>query len=253
MINTAKKIIERITGRINLLIIDDDPLVLQMITDMFSSSIFSVTAGASCKQAYELIAAAQHPWHCWILDIALDEKKDGLNILKRYPRFPFTIMLSGLRSMTVGTEALKLGAMKVYDKDPSLFDALYDDVCKTAALSFLLHGKNTQYLPLFSRLFEKPLKNHDEWAESACISPRQLDRICTTHTSLTPRLLLPFYYTIYLLLNKEILDKVLAQQINDNSISTELRTCFRDHVKFVAEHINKYQCYIDSSPNKYSL
>jgi DNA-binding NarL/FixJ family response regulator len=247
MSDTAYKINEYLAGRVHLLIIDDDSQVRDMLTGMFSSSsLVSITSGASCRQAFELITNAQHPWHCWILDIALDEEKDGLTILKRYPRFPFTIMLSGLRSMTTATEALKLGAMKVYDKDPSSLDELYESVCKIAAMGFVLNGKNTQYLSQFSFLLEKPLKTAEQWAETACISPRQFDRICTSHTSLTARLLLPFYYTLYVLLNNEIRGMVISEPAHNDANAQNLHDCYSEHVQFVADHLEKYQHYYGS-------
>lgn len=242
------KLLDAFKNKINVLIIDDDPIVLDAIADMFSSPLFSVTSGSTCAQAFEKINTAPSRFHCWILDIALEEEKDGFTILKKHPHFPYIIMLSGLHSMTVATEALTLGAMKVYDKNPSSLDALFEDVCKIAALGFLLQGKYTDYLTHFLCMFTNLFTSHNEWAEKACISVLQLERICSSHTNITARLVLPFYYTLYALLNDDLCFELEGHSDQSHRPDLGRYDFYLSHMRFVENHFDKYSCFYSSLP-----
>jgi ActR/RegA family two-component response regulator len=186
--------------KINLLIVDDDRHVIDSLADVFTSPLFTIKTVASLDEAYGAIGALPHLWHCWIVDIDLGQGASGLELLKRYPQFPFSVMLSGLRSMALAADAIKLGARGVMDKDPSQIDRFYDEVCKTAALGYVLKGKSTPHLDLFLLLQDPEVISIEQWAEKASIPLRQLQRVCETHSSLTPRLALALFRTVYYLL-----------------------------------------------------
>ena len=141
-------------------------------------------------------------WHCWVLDIDLSGNHTCLEIMNRFPRFPFVIVLSGLQSMHRAAEAIQKGAFDVFDKDPESFERFYDETCKTAALGFLLGGKQTQYLPLYRLLCKSVITSIEAWAEHACVSVRQLHRITELHPVNTPKASLALYYGMYYLLYK---------------------------------------------------
>jgi ActR/RegA family two-component response regulator len=191
-----EKILEMFSGRVRLLIVDDDERILDGLTDMFVSPLFSVKAVTTVHKAKEAIDRGKAPWHTWILDIAIQDEEDGLTFLSEYPRYPFTIMLSGLRSMSTASRAMKLGAMRVFDKNPANLDTLYQEVCSTAALGFVLSGAKTKYLDVYQLLQRKAVSTPDEWATEACLSVRQLERICAIHSSLTARLQLRLFYAV---------------------------------------------------------
>jgi DNA-binding NarL/FixJ family response regulator len=200
---------------------------------MFSSQLFNIVMASTITQARTIINAAQTPWHCWILDIMIGEE-DGLTLLEMYPNYPYIIMLSGLRSMTRATEALQKGALTVFDKNPSSLDLLYDEVCRVAAIGFILGGKKTQYLSVFSILKEHKIETAQQWAHKAFITERQLERICSIHSPLTPRLIIPLFYALFHFLRRNI---SLLQENVDQSIDE----FYSNHISFVIKHIQKYQ------------
>jgi hypothetical protein len=184
-------------SKINLLIVDDDRHILKSLENNFTSPLFKIT----CIDAYnDAIISTRNQnisWHCWIIDIDLGENRSGLDIMKAYPQFPFVIVLSGLQSMHIAAEAVKQGALAVFDKDPDTLEKLYDDTCKIAALGYLLGGKRTHYLSVYRLLTQSIITSIEEWAEIACVSPRQLHRITEVHQVDTPKASLALFYGLY--------------------------------------------------------
>ena len=215
---------------INLLIVDDFPQMRNAIVELFPSPLFTIHTASSAEEAREVIAGTE-TWHSWVLDISLEEKYSGIDLLAENPHYPFVVILSGLRSMSVASRAKELGAYKVYDKEPSLLPELHKDLCKLAALSYILNGSNTKYLPLFSLLGQNTIESPDAWASCACITIRQLERICSIHSHLTPRFLLPLYYTLELLLHEE------RPHDPTEHLRKKITTC-RHHIDFVSRHID---------------
>ena len=192
--------IELFKKKVNLLIVDDDRNVIDSLVGVFASPLFNIKTVTALGEAYNVIGASPDQWHCWIVDIDLGQGNSGLELLKRYPQFPFSVMLSGLRSMSLAADAVKLGARCVMDKDASLLDRFYDEVCKTASLGYVLKGKPTPNLDLFLLLQDPEVATIEQWAEKASIELRQLQRMCEIHSSLTPHLALALYRTVYYLL-----------------------------------------------------
>ncbi|MBN1757669.1 MAG: response regulator [Chitinispirillaceae bacterium] len=217
---------------INLLVVDDYPSMRSAIVELFSSPLFNICTASSAEEA-RICIAQKKIWHSWVLDISLEEKYSGINLLAEYPQYPFAVILSGLRSMRVASRAMELGAFKVYDKDPQLLPVLHSDVCKLAALSFILNGAGTKYLPLFSLLSQGTIDSADTWASNACITVRQLERICSIHSHLTPRFIIPLYYTLNLLLQ---IDK--SHEISDVTIiSDDKLSGYKNYIDFVFRNI----------------
>lgn len=176
----AKKLKTLLTNRINLLLVDDDYPILHSLCGLFSSSspLFCVKTASSFEEAETAIKCQKGNWHAWVIDIDLGTKRSGFDILKTNPNFPFTAVLSGLHSMSLGSEASKYGAMQVFDKGASFFEKMYGDLCGIAALGFILRGRNTKHLPIFSLLQDLSIRSSKEWAYKAQVTFRQLARIC---------------------------------------------------------------------------
>ena len=128
------RLADLLESRINLLVVDDYPVMRNAIVDLFSSPLFNISTASSAEEARETIARKKE-WHSWVLDISLEEQYSGIELLAEYPNYPFTVVLSGLRSMSVASRAMELGAYKVYDKDPKRLPELHGDLCKLAAIS----------------------------------------------------------------------------------------------------------------------
>ena len=230
VIKQFSRLADVLKSSINLLIVDDYPEMRKAIVELFPSPLFTIHTASTAEEARDVIARTSI-WHSWVLDISLEEKFSGIDLLAEYPHYPFAVVLSGLRSMSVASRAKELGAYKVYDKEPSLLPELHDDLCKLAALSFILNGSGTKYLSLFSLLGQNTIESPDAWASSACMTIRQLERICSIHSHLTPRFILPLYYTLELLLQEE----------HPHSPSEHLRNKIagcENHIDFVSRHID---------------
>jgi CheY-like chemotaxis protein len=196
------KAIDLLRQKVNLLIIDDDVVIRDSLVGLFSSPLFRTVPASSLDKALQAIGPASTGWHCWIVDIDLGQGTSGLSLLKRFPQFHYAIVLSGLRSMTQASEATTLGARAIIDKDPSALQLLYDEVRKTAALGFVLGGKQTPDLDTFLLLQDPSIDSIDEWAARAGITLRKLFRICEAHPPLTPFYALALYRTIHYLLGE---------------------------------------------------
>ena len=231
MENIYTNIINTLKRKINILIIDDDMLYLNTMETMFSSPLFNVTKVLNQKHANQETSKANRCWHCWILEVAIGKNQGGLNILKSNRHFPFKIVFSGLKSMTIASMAMQTGAINVFDKGPGCKQLFYEEVCKTAALGFILKGKQTQYIPQFLLLKNLFLDNYREWAQKACVSIRHLERICSDCSNLTPKYLISLFYSVYYLLRGE----------EKNGWDKNTKDFFFSKLLFVNKNIEKYK------------
>ncbi len=225
---SISNLISTLEKKINLLIIDDDESYLDTMEKMFSSPLFNVTKVLNQNRVSREVNNSNNRWHCWILDVAIGESEDGLHILKSNQHFPFTIVFSGLQSMTIASKAMEIGAINVFDKSPDYIELFFDEVCKTAALGYVLNGKQTKHLSCFKLLKNSMFTNCDNWAKESCVSIRQLERICSLNTHLTPRYVIPLYYSIYYLLRGD----------NENISKNDF---YLSNLTFLNSHLDKYE------------
>lgn len=187
--------------KINLLILDDDEIIRESVVQMFSSPLFNTVSAGSLDQALTTIGSTLNGWHCLIVDLDLGDVASGLTLFRKFPGYPFSIVLSGLRSMTMATEAMHLGACAIVDKDPSVLEQLYSQVLKTTALGFLLNGRSSPDLDTFRFLLDPAVDSVDAWADRSGVTTRKLYRICETYPPLTPHYAIALYRSIYFLLS----------------------------------------------------
>ena len=105
MLTVPEKIYSFFQKKVNILIVDDEDVILKGVSAMFNSPLINTYTCKNTSEASKIISQVS-PWHCWILDIALEQEADGLDILKNNDRFPFSVMLSGLGSMTTASTAI---------------------------------------------------------------------------------------------------------------------------------------------------
>ncbi|NLG17308.1 MAG: response regulator [Fibrobacter sp.] len=186
--------------KINLLIVDDDEIIRESLAVKISSSLFNTVCAGSLEEAFGAIGETITGWHCSIVDLDLGNGASGLDLFRRFPGYPFTIILSGLRSMTLASEAMHLGTFSVIDKDPSEVDRLCRTVHEAATLGFLLNGRPSPYLDTFRLLRDQRIDSVDAWVERLGVTQRTLYRICEFHPPLTPHYALALYRSIHFLL-----------------------------------------------------
>ncbi|MBD3321220.1 MAG: response regulator [Chitinivibrionales bacterium] len=200
--NYADKLCEYFYKKINILLVDDMPMVIDFYSSAFKSPLINLHTASSFDQANAIIHSATEPWHCWLLDVDLGNGQNSLDIIKANPDFPFILVLSGLQLMNTASEAMKCGALNVFDKSPEIAPGLINEVCGIAALGYILGGKKTQYLNTYMLLHKEVISSLEEWAQKACVTDRQLRRICALHPFANPSTIRPLYYSLlYILCN----------------------------------------------------
>ncbi len=241
MIHIAQEIYDLFENRINILVVDDESVVLNVVRDMFCSPLINLHTTDTVQEAYKIIEESNNPWHCWILDITIGKEESGFDILQRYPHFPFVVMLSGLGSMTIATEALEQGAMKVFDKSPESQELLFDDVCKASSLGFILNGKGTKHINTYYLLKSNLIPDASVWADQGYMSKRNLERICVSHSPFTPRFTIPLYYTLYyvLSLSKELIAPEYDFTRDDSD--PHLQAFYKQQIEFVEKNFSRYE------------
>jgi ActR/RegA family two-component response regulator len=230
-----KEAIVLFKNKVNLLVIDDDSKTRASLKDLFNSPLFTISTAANLDESFAIIGSSPEKWHCWIVDIDLAKGQSGLQLLKCFPNFPYAVVLSGLRSMALAGDAIKLGARSVVDKAPAHINRLIDDVCKTAALGYVLRGKPTPQLDVFLLLQDDSVTSIEIWADRLNMPVRHLYRICEVHPPLTPHYALALYRSIYFLLryapgeqpekqkDPSLFSDPLQQKLYDSSIEYIIR------------------------------
>jgi hypothetical protein len=159
----------------------------------------------------------------------MEEEDSGLQLLSDY-NFPFVIMLSGMRSMNIASRAMQLGAYRVFDKDPNLLPSLHVDACSLAALAWILKGSRAKYFSIFHLLAQMPVDSTETWANQACLTVRQLERICSLHSHLTPRFFPPLFSTLKFLLQLDGSTDNFDDESQENMPDPT-------HLEFVEKHL----------------
>ena len=228
---------------IRILLVENDASVVEMIVEALESQYLHIEVAHSLSIARETIMNYENEWHCWIIDIDLGEKKNGLWLMKEFSYYPFIVIMSGLKDMRLSFEAARLGALDVFDKKPSnsLSDFI-DSIYRIAVLGYLLKGKRSDYLHIFLTLKNHIFYTAPEWARYACISLRYLERLCKIHFDLSPRYILPLYYHLFRLL--------YLSELNGDFLSFKQRYSHADRKfidncsKFVIEHKELLQPFL---------
>jgi len=185
--------------RLNLLFIEDNRHICQLLCkDFFRSPVFNKKEVYTFDTAKKTISGPL-PFHCWILDLTLQDHNDGLELFALKPNFPYCIVVSGAESMSDATKALKTGAYSVHDKKVVFFSdphQFIEEVCSLSILSFLLKARKPQKFELFQLLIRGFIETPERWSYSCWINGRTFRRLCEEDSSLTPRQFLFFFHAL---------------------------------------------------------
>lgn len=187
-------------GKIHLLLVDDDRLILKSLNALFSSPVFSVSSAESYSQAIKHLSAHTGPWHCWVLDLDLGDEHNGLDIMDMGNNSTATLILSGLGSMHLASEVIKRGAAGVYDKNPGSMDLLKRMSCTLAAAGFLFDKRQTKSTEVYSVLYGCMPADVVDWSNLSGMSERHLARICSLNIDMGPRKILSLFHSLYFLM-----------------------------------------------------
>lgn len=196
-----KTLLTAFQKKINILILDDEPSIGEILADnVFTSPMFNIVHVQTFKDAVNEISSPKVPWHTWIVDFNLKEQNNGSNLLDKFPNYDYAIIFSGASTLETASNALKKGAIAAFSKEPAFFynsDAFYNEVCRVAALSFILGGGHNAHKQVFGLLVSENITTIEDWAYKAHLSLRQIQRICELYVPFTPRMLLPLYHAFY--------------------------------------------------------
>jgi CheY-like chemotaxis protein len=226
-----EELLKLFSNRLNVLCLDDMREHLQLGKSMFDAAPYSVTAVTGIDDALRL--SRDQRWHCWILDYDVSMGRTGIELLERTPDFPFTIILSGIGQMECASRAMHLGARAVFDKSPDSMERMYGTVCQTAVLGYLLKGSRNDYLHVFDLLCRHSFYEPQEWASLACVSVRQLERLCMSYTSLTPNRAILLYRALVAALQEWAVDEIDLKPIVR---SAEERRSVVKAMQYVSDH-----------------
>jgi DNA-binding NtrC family response regulator len=94
----------------SILVVDDDPMMREMVSDLLDSKGYAAAAADSARQALEM--AAEHEFSCVLTDLQMPGM-DGLELLgdlrERYPETPVVLMTS-FGTIENAVKAMRLGA-----------------------------------------------------------------------------------------------------------------------------------------------
>jgi two-component system response regulator FixJ len=111
-----------------LFIVDDDPMIGDLLGAVFSSEGYQVTTFTDGEEFYSA-ARSRAPPACVILDFLMPGRS-GPDILKRIPAHSYAapiIVMSGMAGIPMAVEAIKSGAFDFIEK-PFALDALVERV-----------------------------------------------------------------------------------------------------------------------------
>jgi hypothetical protein len=223
------------SGRINLLIVEDDETLLSALTEIFSISCIAVKKASNIAEARNAIARHDNNWHCWIIDLCLGGKKNaGMALIEEHDKFPFAIVYSGIGSMESASYAIQKGAEAVIEKGGGSIAKLIREVCGLAPLAVLCNGKIHKSKEVLFLLKSQTIKDPREWAEKSGMSLRQIENISSMHTGMPPSLVIPLYYGLRHLLVTDITGR-------EPAVNKEELTFHKSCVDILQKNFPSYQ------------
>jgi hypothetical protein len=190
----------KFASTVNLLTVDDDESICRLLCKkMFVSPLWKTQSASKLKDAIAIIRSEKKSWHCWIVDMLLDDQNVGLTLLDLSPFFPCAVFLSASASMHMAAQAMMKRAVHVFDKNSLIHietDDFYNTICKTASIGFILKGKDTGYFNYFKPLIQVACRNVEEWLENIHISERALEKQCVMHSIPSPKFILALFHAL---------------------------------------------------------
>jgi hypothetical protein len=186
------------TKHINILCIEDNPQICSILCDFFRSPILNKKSVHTFDSARSAILSKTY-YHFWILDLTLKRPNDGMDLLKLKQGFPFCIVVSGAKSMSTATDAIKAGAYGAYDKNEIFLSNPHNfirEVCALSTLSLLMNAIVRERFDMFDLLIKKFIQTPEEWSHQYCRNERTIRDMCEEYSGLTAKQFLIFFHAI---------------------------------------------------------
>lgn len=230
------------TGSISLLFIEDDPQMSDLLCDeFFRSTLFTKTKVDTFGKAKSAIQS-KSLYHCWILDLTLEEHNDGMKLLKYNPAFPYCVVTSSSISLYDATCAIRKGAFGAYDKNTVIAgntDEYIKEICALSSLSFLLHAQKPERFEMFTLLLDHFICTQEEWSRIYCRNERSVRNICEEYSGLTAR---QFLYLFHVLTATLYSDCIMEDTVDSGDIPVHLneqKRLYRECASYVLSRFDR--------------
>jgi len=100
-----------------IFIVDDEPIIGDLLNEVFSSEGYQVTA-FSDGEAFNAVARSRAPPACVVLDFLMP-RRSGLDVLRDIDAHNYAapiVVMSGIASIPMAVEAIKSGAFDIIEK-----------------------------------------------------------------------------------------------------------------------------------------
>lgn len=176
----STRIFAPIEKTISILIVDDDPFLLETFKEIISEHPLCIAKTADSSKAAKRAFSSDSPIHMCFLDLGLtDINNDEYYILRQYARKVPIIIISGATNIKRSFIASQLGAVDLFTKPVKLWELLFWNRLCTLFLEYrILPGLTIQPNTMLSHccrvLHEENPKSVNEWAAKANITPKYL-------------------------------------------------------------------------------
>lgn len=172
-----------INGSINLLFLDDQPLILDLLETIFEPiRLYSLHKAATSKEALQLLCSDTR-FHGCVMDLGVkDIDNDEFMILKRFGSKTSFVVLTGSQFPSKGFDAYRLGAKAVVEKTGHLEQSALLKTVNRYTLENIInphfHEQSDDTTSISTKiLFQSSPDTVTSWAQKLGISDRQLRKI----------------------------------------------------------------------------
>ncbi|MBN1575676.1 MAG: response regulator [Chitinispirillaceae bacterium] len=171
---------------LNILIVEDDPLSRDLLTEVLRpAACYAVHVAAANSKALELLRSGMR-FHACIIDLGInDVENDEYYLLRHYGRHTSIIVLTGSPSPQKGASCIQLGARSVFEKGTAFNSRLFFQTLNRMVLINVVNYRFNEWsgdtLNLATdTLFTTSPDSVTQWAEKMRITDRQLRNLWHT-------------------------------------------------------------------------
>jgi CheY-like chemotaxis protein len=250
--DSGKKCFSFLDKTINILIADDEPVILQMLSDvMEEKTLYNVFSTKNAKEARDIITSGTRI-HVCILDLGLrDVKNDEFYLLKTFAPFISFLVHTGSCEPIKGFKCKELGAKYLIDKGNTMnpYGAQFMDIVNTFGLQNIINPAYSEAAGsaldnATTALFSDSPGSVTDWAMKANISDRELRYLWKIKVGITARHALAIYALFSMAF--KCLSRELSGQCPGNTCSISgnnkfemLRNYYLTHQSVIKEIIQK--------------
>jgi DNA-binding NarL/FixJ family response regulator len=206
---------------LNILLVDDDPGVRALISDVLKPlGMYSIKTASCAREAQQILARPEHV-HLCIFDLGLNDiDNDEYFLLRAFSSRVSFVVFTGSVSPAKGWTARDLGARAIIEKTPD-FDMqnFLKKINRISLLNIIHPGYRTVNDTLTastSVLFDKSPGNVSQWAALMGITDRELRHIWRTHLGANAKIILSIYqmFSAAFACYERMIEKEATEQIH---------------------------------------